>query len=216
LQPNWNTPAGRLLQALAEAVLAKGLTFAEPILVFGSAPLQICIAPDFLSGDVDVAGDTALKQLVEDAGLGKDARQQYIQVVPSYVFRPGQNWRGRAQILVLQGVAFLFPDPLDILLAKLRRLEEKDFLAFELVRGRTGHPTEQEMIAELRDSYDQFYLQRDGRKSALWENTEKLWPRIYGRKIDVSAEIIEPVLAGLAEQGSDQDYLEELRNRLGL
>lgn len=141
-----------------EAIRSKGLSFQEPILVFGSAPLQICLAPEFLSGDVDISvrgsEDKTLKQLVEEARLSKEYREQYIQVVPSYVFRPGPNWRGRAETVLLEGVTFLFPAPLDILLGKLRRLEEKDFRAFELVLTRTGHPTEEEMVQELRDSYD--------------------------------------------------------------
>jgi hypothetical protein len=205
---------------LAEACRSKGVVFREPILVFGSAPLQICLAPEFLSGDVDITvpGDALnlLEQIVEETGLGKESRELYIQVVPSYVFRPGQNWRGRAQIVQLDEFKFLFPDPLDILLGKLRRMEEKDFLAFELVVGRTGHPTQEEMIRELRDSYDQFYLQMDRRKSALWENTEKLWPRIYGRQINVSTEITGPVIEAMAQMGTDRDYLEELKVRLGL
>lgn len=50
----------------------------------------------------------------------------------------------------------------------------------------------------------------------MWENTEKLWPRIFGRSIDVRGEIVEPVLAQLAQAGADRDYLDELRTRLGL
>jgi hypothetical protein len=208
------------LETLSKAIQASGQTFNEPILVFGSAPLQVCIAPEFSSWDVDVAvlgeGHDILKRLVEEAGLGKDQREHYVQVVPSYVFRPGQNWRGRSETVRLNGVDFLFPAALDILLAKLRRLEEKDLRAFELVIERTQHPTPDELIRELRDSYDQFYLQLDGKKSLLWENTEQLWPRIFGQEINVREQIINPVFDQLSKDDTSADYLTQLRQRLGL
>ncbi len=188
-------------------------------MVFGSAPLQICVDSAFLSADVDVSvpgqGDE-LKELVEEIGLSKGKPAYYIEVVAEYIFRPGPNWRERAKTITLNDVSFLFPDSLDILLAKLRRLEEKAILAFQLVREKTGRPTEHELIRELRASYDIFYIQKNGQKSALWENTEKLWPRIYGRAMDARAEIIQPVLDQLAEVGADRDYLDEIRMRLGI
>jgi len=150
-------------------------------MVFGSAPLQICVDPEFLSADVDEAlpGQTAeLQTIVDDIGLSKGKAAYYIEVVPEYIFRPGPNWRERAEVVILNDVSFILPASIDILLAKLRRLEEKDLLAFHLVRSKTGHPTENELIHELRASYDIFYIQQNGRKSALWENTERLWPRL--------------------------------------
>jgi hypothetical protein len=197
----------------------RGLVMTRPILVFGSAPLQIYLDPAFLSADVDVAvseREDELKALVEEIGLGKGQATFYVEVVPAYIFRAGQKWRERARTVTLEGVAFLFPEPMDILLAKLRRLDEKDLRAFELVREKTGHPTEEELIGELRDAYDLFYFQRDGRKSLLWSNTEKLWPRLFGHAVDVPACIIQPVLEQLAAAGCTRDYLEELRRRFGL
>ena len=219
LQPDWDTRAGRVLDALAAAVQRKGLVLLRPIIVFGSAPLQIWIDAAFLSADVDVSlpgQGNELKGVVEETGLSKGKSAYYIEVVSEYIFRPGPNWRERATTVQRNGVDFLFPAPLDILLAKLRRLEEKDVRAFQLVLEKTGHPTEEELISELRASYDVFYHQMDGRKSALWENTEKLWPRIFNREIDVRHEIIKPVLDQLADAGASPDYLEELRTRLGL
>jgi hypothetical protein len=219
LQPDWNTPAGRALTALSTAILKQGLVLQHPIIVFGSAPLQICVDPGFLSADVDVSlpgQGAALKKLVEEIGMSKENAAYYIEVVPEYIFRPGPNWRARAMPVSQNGVGFLLPDPLDILLAKLRRLEEKDIRAFQLVLEKTGRPSEQELVRELQASYDLFYFQKDGRKSALWVNTEKLWPRIYGHEIDVQAQIIQPVLDQLAESGASPDYLEEIRRQLGL
>jgi len=219
LQPDWNTPAGRALAALSKAIQGQGIVLSSPILVFGSAPLQICVDPALLSADVDVAvreQEEVVKKLVEEVGLAKGKTPFYIEVVPEYVFRPGPNWRERAMLLTLNTVQFLFPAALDILLAKLRRLDQKDMRAFELVLKKTGRPTETELIRELRASYDIFYYQKDGRKSALWENTEKLWTHIFRRQIDVRAEIIQPVLDQFAEAGMAPDYLAELRDRLGL
>ena len=73
-----------------------------------------------------------------------------------------------------------------------------------------------ELLHELKESYDLFYLQIGGRKSGLWENTEKLWPRLYGRTINVQSEIIQPVLDEMAAAGASQDYLAELKTRLGM
>ncbi len=219
MEPDWNTPAGRALDTLSTAIQRKGLVLLSPIMVFGSAPLQIFIDSAFMSADVDVSlpgQGEEIKNLVEEIGLSKGKAAYYIEVVPEYVFRPGPNWRARATPIRRNGIAFLFPDPLDILLAKLRRLEEKDIRAFHLVLEKTGRPTEEELVSELRASYDIFYYQKDGRKSALWENTEKVWPRIFGREIDVRAKIIQPVLDSLAEAGANRDYLDELRTRLGL
>lgn len=197
----------------------KGLRLEHPIVVFGSAPLQIFLDPAFLSADVDVGVDDReeeLKALIDEIGLGKGTAAFYVEVVPTYIFRAGQKWRERAQRIELEGVPFLFPAPIDILLAKLRRLDEKDLRAFELVRAKTGHPTEDELILELRDAYDLFYFQRDGQKSGLWANTEKLWPRLFGHGIDVPARIINPVLQQLEAAGFTPDYIKELRERFGV
>lgn len=220
MQPDWNTPAGKALDSLSKAIQLKGLLLKRPILVFGSAPLQIYIAPAFLSADVDVAPpydqSEEIKKLVDEIGLGKGKAPFYIEVVAGYIFRPGQNWQERTETVMLNGVSFLFPAPLDILLGKLRRLEEKDILAFELVREKTGHPTDEQLILELRASFDQFYIQKNGQKSALWENTEKLWPRLFLREIDARREIIEPVLAELSSSEGNRDYVDEIRMKLGL
>ncbi len=207
------------MNTLSAAIQRTGLKLEKPIVVFGSAPLQLVVDPAFLSADVDISnsgGEAILKKLVEEIGLNKNKAPYYIEVVPEYIFRPGPNWRDRATLTELNGVQFLIPAPLDILLAKLRRLDEKDFRAFELVLQKTGLPTEEQLIGELRVSYDLFYHQKDGRKSALWNNTEKLWPRLFRREINIRTEIIEPVLEELARSGAEHDYLAELRNRLGI
>jgi len=208
-----------VLDLLSKAIRQKGLSIQRPIVVFGSAPLQIYIDPAFLSADVDVAPSdhrAEIQKLVDEIGLSKGKAPFYIEVVSEYIFRAGQNWRERAKVVVLNDVSFLFPAPIDILLGKLRRLEEKDFLAFELVREKTGHPTETELIHELRCSYDMFYIQQNGQRTSLWENTERLWPRLFSRPIDVRREIIQPVLDEFSATGDNRDYVEEIRARLGI
>lgn len=80
----------------------------------------------------------------------------------------------------------------------------------------------QELVDEIGLSkgkapyYIEVYIQKNGRKSALWEHTEKLWPRIFGRAMDVRSEIIQPVLDELSAGGTNRDYLDEIRMRLGI
>ncbi len=68
---------------------------------------------------------------MDEIGLGKGKAAYYIEVVPEYIFRPGPNWRERAEIMTLNDVSFLFPASLDILSSpNFDWLEEKDILAF--------------------------------------------------------------------------------------
>lgn len=206
------------MHALAKSLKAKGLIPNGPIVVFGSGPLQIFVDPHLLSGDLDISVPQFFDEITElthEIGYGKGDAEYYIEVVPSYVFRPGPNWQDRAKDVEIEGVSFRLPDPLDILLAKLRRLDIKDVRAFKTVVEKTGHPTEAELIKELRDVYDLFYLQKDGKKSVLWLNTEKLWPILFNREIDARAEIPELVLAYLAKT-VDPAYVESIRHQLGL
>ena len=101
-------------------------------------------------------------------------------------------------------------------MGKLRRLEEKDLRAFKVVKQRINRPTEAEMIAELRDAWEVFAAEKDGTKSVLWKNTERLWPHLFGREIDVRGEIFEPVLAELRKSLHSPEYIEELRIRFRL
>jgi hypothetical protein len=219
LEGNWNTPAGQALEALAKAISARGLLLSAPIVVFGSGPLQIFVDQHLLSKDVDVSAGKQMdevKRIVDEIGYGKNKAAFYIEVVPLYIFRPGQNWGARARNIELHGVKFLIPQTIDILLGKLRRLEEKDIKAFEAVRQKLNHPTEEELITELRDSWDAFAMGRDGTKPDLWKNTEVLWKRLFGKEIDVRKVILEPVLQEMGEALNTPDYIEEMRQRFGV
>src|SRR5260370_32372993 len=92
--------------------------------------------------------------------------------------------------------SLLLPNPMDILIAKLNRLDEKDLLAFRVVLAKTGHPTEAELITELQMAVDLFRPSFDEEQGHdLVNNCRRLWPLIYGREIDPRKEIIAPALA---------------------
>ena len=213
--PDWTTPAGRALERLAAAIERTGLVLGEPLIVFGSAPLQIFLDPAFLSADVDVTVTGHLKELqalVEETGMGKGRAPFYIEIVPRYVFRPGPDWGVRARRLELHGVELVFPAPLDLLVAKLHRLDEKYLRAFELVRQKTGQPGEEELLQELRQCHEKFTPRPSGAKSDFHRNVERLWPRLFGRELDAGRSILQPVLDALRQAGESEDYLTVLRS----
>lgn len=206
---DWDTPAGKVIDRLAQAIRAKGLVLAEPLVVFGSAPLQLSLDKNFLSADVDIATIRhleELKALVEELGLAKGKAAYYVEIVASYVFRPNPNWWNRVQRERRHGIEFVFPAPIDILLGKLHRLDEKDLKAFRLVIEKSGHPTEAEMVQELRECHEKFRPKFNGTRSDYHRNTERLWPAIYGHAIDVSKTIVQPVLTELVAAGYEDDY----------
>ncbi len=177
--------------------------------------MQISLEPALLSGDVDLfSDDEGLADWVKAAGLGDTQRRPYIQVCSGLNFRTSPHWGTRTQSITIENCTFIFPHPIDILIAKLNRLEEKDLLAFRVVREKTGHPTEVELIEELQMAVDLFRPSFDEENAAdLGNNTARLWPLLYGREIDVRREIIAPALAK-RRAGYDlpvRDYKRELR-----
>jgi len=218
----WNTefhldaPAGKVLKKLADFI---GDIPAE-IGLFGSSPLQICVDPDLLSGDVDAFSDeTRLDEWVKGAGLADESKRPYIQVCSELNFRTSPRWRQRTQSLQLGNCAFVLPHPIDILIAKLNRLEEKDLEAFRVVIAKTGHPTEEEMISELQFAVDLFRPGFDEENAVdMSGNCRRLWPEIFGREIDPRAEIIAPALEirrrGCELDEPKRDYKAELKEEL--
>ncbi|MCI0534056.1 MAG: hypothetical protein L0Z50_02395, partial [Verrucomicrobiales bacterium] len=138
----------------------------------------------------------------------------YIQVCSGLNFRTSPHWGTRTQSITIGNCTFIFPHPIDILIAKLNRLDEKDLLAFRVVREKTDHPTEAELIEELQMAVDLFRPGFDEENAAdLANNTARLWPLLYGRRIDVRLEIIAPALAK-RRAGYDlptRDYKRELK-----
>jgi hypothetical protein len=216
---DWSTPAGEALTKLCEAVpAARGVT----ITVFESAPLQLAIEASFKSNDVDIYpvddDPTWLSEIVAQVGLEKSLASFYIQCCWEGNFRTSPRWRHRAAAVPRGNATLLLPAPIDILIAKLHRYEEKDANAFRLVIDRTGHPTEQEFLTELQFSVDLFRPAFDELSGDITTNTAIMWPEMFGRSIDVRREIIGPALArlreGYAPDVPQRDYQADLR-RLG-
>jgi hypothetical protein len=186
------SPAGRLVRELV-GLVPEG----SRITLFGSAPLQLTIDSSFLSEDLDCfefsSSALNLKELVEKHGLGKTAHDPYVQVCDRLNFNASPDWLARAYFLPLDGRIVVIPHPIDILIGKLHRMAEKDIKAFKIVREKTGHPTEEEMLGVLRDAVD---LYRPGydeeQRGDLKTTTRILWREVFGRDINVAAEIIAP------------------------
>ncbi len=212
---NLNTRAAELLRRLVE-VLPQGRQF--EITVFGSAPLQITVDSSLTSADVDVFSDFEhLREIVDNAGLGQADSTFYIQVSSELNFRTSPRWRGRTQKADIGNCTFIFPHPIDILIAKLNRLDEKDVLAFKTVLHMTGHPTEAELIRELQLAVDLFRPSFDEEQGHdMSNNCRRLWPLIYGREMDPRKEIIAPALQRRKEGYGEptRDYKQELRDAL--
>ncbi len=83
-------------------------------------------------------------------------------------FRTSQRWKGRTQSGRIGNCTFIFPHPIDILIAKLNRLDDKDIRAFRAVIAKTGHPTEPELIKELQLAVDLFRPSFDEEQGTTW------------------------------------------------
>jgi len=211
------TRAAELLRKLA-AVLPQDREIT--ITVFGSAPIQICVDSTLTSADVDVFSDFEfLREISDKAGLGQDKAAFHVQVSSELNFRTSPRWKDRTQSARIGNCTFVFPHPIDILIAKLNRLDDKDVRAFRAVLSKTGHPTEAELIKELQLAVDLFRPSFDEEQGHdMANNCRRLWPLIYGREIDPRKEIIAPALAirkaGYGEP--TRDYKQELRDALKL
>jgi hypothetical protein len=190
---NWETPGGRLLRRFVA-----GLPQERPIVlnVFGSCPLQLKLDPGFLSGDVDVFSSDDFRELVTEMGLGKGQSDPYLEIVPPNVFIATDVWRERADRLVFGNVTLYVAHVLDVLVAKVKRLDQKDLDAFDLVRAKTGGPSEDELKDALRAVVDMYRPAFDEENSGgdAKANTRRLWLHLFGHDIDVSREVIVPGL----------------------
>lgn len=191
---HWDCPAGRALKKLIE-FLPKKNNF--EIIVFGSAPLQLAIDQGFASNDVDIFSESDLIKIIEKAHLLKGQAEMYIEQVPPQTFVASPDWRFRAHSEQRQNAKLIFPHPIDLLVAKLKRCDEKDLKAFELVYQKTGHPTEEELKIALRKVVDIYRpaFDEEGFVPDTATNTRKVWKRIYGKDINVREEIIKPAIA---------------------
>ncbi len=212
----WKTPAGEVLLRLVEE-LPRGCHY--EITVFGSSPIQLGIEPSFASNDVDIFADEnrdEVQAAIRRAGLEKDHAKVFVQCCYEANFRAGPRWRRRLHRVEVDHCTILLPHPVDILIAKLHRLEEKDLRAFRLVIERTGHPTEDEFREELQAAVDLFRPNFDESVPGdITTNTRVLWLELWAKDIDVRKEIIAPALArireGYAPDLARADYKAELR-----
>ncbi len=122
---NWQTPAGRTLQLLFAELPS---TKVWHLTLFGSSPLQMAIEPSFTSADVDLFPDDAhdeIQAAIARAGLEKDEHKVYVQCCWEGNFRTSPRWARRAFTTQIGHINLTLPHPIDILIAKLHRLEEK-------------------------------------------------------------------------------------------
>jgi hypothetical protein len=214
---DWTAPAGVALKRLF-AELPQDREF--QITLFGSSPLQIGLEKSFLSADVDMFSteeDTeVVRAAVHRAGLEKAEGRLYVEVCVQWNFRTSPRWSERAFRTQVGNVALTLPHPIDILIAKLHRLADKDLAAFRLVIARMGHPTEDEMRRELQIAVDLFRPNFDEEMIGdITTNTRVLWQELWGKDINVRLEIIAPAVAlrnkGYLEQMAREPYSDQLR-----
>lgn len=192
---NWETPAGALLQRFFQS-LPRERRF--HFTLYGSAPLQLTLERAWLSADVDLFSndDEDLMTWVRLAGLAKDQTGFHLEPGFALSFLTGPRWQERARTVERGNVRITVPHPLDILIGKLDRLEQKDLDAFRMVIRLTGHPTADEFKRELQNAVDLFRPSFDDESPNRYpDNTRRLWREVFGAVIDLHAEIIAPALA---------------------
>ncbi|MBI4326092.1 MAG: hypothetical protein HY674_12615, partial [Chloroflexi bacterium] len=138
-QLNWDSPAGKVIDRLVDALPHDR---SWDLIVFGSAPLQLGLDPAFLSGDVDVIPPEDITPFCEAAGLLKGQTRIYVEPCTVTAFTVSADWPVRACRCQRRHVTLLLPHPIDILVSKIKRMEEKDLNAFKMVIAKTGHPTQ--------------------------------------------------------------------------
>jgi hypothetical protein len=192
---HWDTPAGALLQRFFES-LPQERRF--HFTLYGSAPLQLTLDRAWLSADVDLFSndDEDLMEWVRRAGLTKEQTGFYLEPGFALSFRTSPRWQERARNVDRQNVRVTVPHPLDILIGKLDRLDQKDLDAFRMVIRLTGHPIAEEFKHELQNAVDLFRPSFDDESPNRYpDNTRRLWREVFGAVIDLHTAIIAPALA---------------------
>jgi hypothetical protein len=195
---NWDAPGGRLLKKFIA-----GLPKDRPVVlnVFGSLPLQLKLDSSFVSGDVDLFSDQDFQELAKSMGLAKGQSDPFIEIVPPNTFIATPIWRDRADRIVFGNVTVYLASPLDVLVGKIKRLDPKDLDAFDLVKAKTGGPSEEDLKKALRDVVDIYRPAFDEENSGgdARANTRRLWKHFFGHDIEVAKEIIQPGLQARAQ-----------------
>lgn len=207
---NWDTPAGRTIDRLVQALPREQ---SWTIIIFGSSPLQLALDPNFLSGDVDVIPSVDIVEHCRRAGLLKGQTALYVEPCTPAAFTASPDWPMRACEVQRGHVTFILPHPIDILVSKIKRLEEKDLEAFRLVRSKTGHPTEEELVVALRRVVDVYRPSFDEEAAGdPRHNTAILWQELFQKSINVAEQIIAPALEERRRNYGAQGH--ELRDAL--
>ncbi len=208
--PNWDTLAGRVLDAFFKAVHEALPAYAQPLTIFGSAPIQLCLDEGFTSADVDVMvldAAARLREIATTAGVGRSGTLHSVygvQICPPLLFRPTPHYLQRAHVETRHGLRIIVPHLRDILIGKLHRfrhegqqgLAAKDRRAFQRVRELcNGHPTKGEFMADLVSCEPSFRPTHDGSVNAFRWNAMDALSIIYGHELDLQRDIVMPAAA---------------------
>jgi len=223
IDPDLTLPAGVLLTRLGEVIPLQRQT---RILVFGSAALQITVAPAVLSADADVAPDldpfepsrefpnplnrSELAALAVAHKMAKGQGGLYLHICSMEAFDPGTLYPSRALKKQVGNCQLVIPHPIDILVAKLHRYDAKDREDFREVFRQTGFPTFDDLLTALRQAHRVFNktapshgdMPSQHDPSKISENTPQVFLDLYGREISVQRDIIAPVKRAIEESYS--------------
>ncbi len=209
--PNWDSLAGRVLDAFFAAVHEQMPGYDLPLTVFGSAPIQLCLDASFTSADVDImvlGGDVALREIATQAGVGRSGslRPAYgVQICPPQLFKPTPHYLQRAHVETRHGLKIIVPHLRDILIGKLHRsrhedqtgLVPKDLRAFQRVRELCGgHPTLTEFLEDLVSLESSFRPPLDGSINSFRFNVEDAFVSVYRHTFDLQNDILIPAASG--------------------
>ncbi|HBJ84575.1 MAG TPA: hypothetical protein DDZ88_12035 [Verrucomicrobiales bacterium] len=175
--PNWAGAAGRFLDAFFAGLHAQMPDYTEPLTLFGSVPIQLCLDEAFTSADADIMVSGELPKLREVArklelSAGGSVRPTFgLQLCPRHFFRTTAHYLQRAHVEVRHGVKIIVPHVRDVLIGKLHRsrtpeqegLATKDIRAFHRVRQLCGgHPTEDDLIEDMLECAPYFRMPEHG------------------------------------------------------
>ncbi len=228
-KPRWDTMAGRVLDAFFSAVQEAMPGYDQPLTIFGSAPIQLCLDEGFASADVDImvfSESEKLRGIAGASGLGRSGtiRPAYgVQICPPQLFKPTPHYLQRAHVEVRHGLTVVMPHLRDILTGKLHRfrfegqqgLVAKDSRAVQRVRELCpGHPTLDEVLEDLVQCESFFRPPLDGGVNAFRLNVEDLLADHYGHRFDLEKDILVPsrLAAAGATLGDVDTVAEMIRN----
>lgn len=227
--PNWDTPAGRVLDAFLAGVHEVLPMYAEPVTLFGSAAIQLCLDESFTSADVDVmvmSEGASLREIAKEKGVGRSGtlRPSYgVQICPPQLFRTTPHYLLRARMEERHGLRVIIPHVRDVLIAKLHRfrtpeqigLVPKDRRAFERVRELCGgHPSEAEVIEDLVLCAPQLSLQAEDGPNAFRLNVLALFETVYHRPLDLENEVLKPARDSVREVTAGGEEIGKLLGEL--